>query len=218
MVIVNLDRVTKIYGTHVIFDGVSWEIQRGRKIGLVGPNGAGKSTLFRIIRGEQTPTGGTIKIGPSIKIGYYAQEHQTLDFERTPVEEIRLVRPMYESDAYGFLGKFLFDYEMARKPIAMLSGGEKSRLQLAKLMLTEPNFLLLDEPTNNLDIRSIEVLEEVLEDFAGTVFVISHDRYFLDKVVNRVVELADGELTEYLGGYTEYRLQVARARDAIIDS
>lgn len=199
----------------VLFMGLDLLIWNGERVALVGPNGAGKSVLFRIILGERPgggrpedglePASGVVKIGPSITVGYYSQEHETLDLERTPVEEVRQVASMYESDAYGFLGRFLFDYEMARKPVAALSGGEKSRLQLAKLMLAQPNFLLLDEPTNNLDIPSIEVLEEVLEDYAGTVFTISHDRYFLDKIVHRVLELEDGGLTEYFGGYTDYR-------------
>lgn len=144
------------FGDDLLFAGLNLILWTGERAALVGPNGAGKSVLFHIILGQQEPSGGTVKIGPSITVGYYAQEHQTLDLARTLVEEVRLVKPMYESDAYGFLGKFLFDYEMARKPISTLSGGEKSRLQLAKLMLAEPNFLLLDEPTNNLDIRSID--------------------------------------------------------------
>lgn len=173
-------------------------------VGLVGPNGAGKSVLFKMILGEYEPTAGEIRIGPSTKIVYYSQEHQTLDYSSTVVEEIRKLRPMYEAQAYDFLGRFMFGKNEAQKPVKALSGGEKSRLQFAKLMLTSANFLLLDEPTNNLDIPSVEVLEEVLEKYEGTVFIISHDRYFLDSVATRIVELKDGELISYPGNWQYY--------------
>lgn len=176
----------------------------GQRVGLVGPNGAGKSVLFKLILGEMDPTAGTIKIGPSTRVAYYAQEHQTLDYDSTPVEEIRKHRAMYEEEAYGFLGRFLFGKSEAQKPVRALSGGEKARLQFAKLMLTEANLLLLDEPTNNLDIPSCEALEEVLENYGGTVVVISHDRYFLEAIADRIVEIQDGELISYDGDWEYY--------------
>jgi ATP-binding cassette subfamily F protein 3 len=181
-------------------------LRHGERVGLVGPNGTGKSVLFRLILGELTPTEGVIKIGPSVKIGYYAQEHQTLApwLNRTPIERIRDLAPMGEGEAVAFLGKFLFSYTHTRQPIGTLSGGERSRLQLACLMLTRPNLLLLDEPTNNLDIPSAETLENALDDFEGSVLMISHDRYFLDQVVDRVVELDKGALRSFEGGYTDY--------------
>jgi ATP-binding cassette subfamily F protein 3 len=123
----------------------------------------------------------------------------------TLIDTIRQVAPLSETDAVRFLGRFLFGYEQARGLVASLSGGERSRLQMAQLMLSDANFLLLDEPTNNLDIPSAEVLEEVLAEFEGTVCVISHDRYFLDRVVDRIVELDEGALSEYLGGYSDYQ-------------
>jgi ATP-binding cassette subfamily F protein 3 len=138
----------------------------------------------------------------------YTQEHQSLDAESTPVEIVRRVKPMYEEQAFGFLGRFLFSYEHARRPVSTLSGGEKARLQLACLMLSGANCLLLDEPTNNLDIASAEVLENALADFAGTVVVISHDRYFLDRVVDRIWELKDGQLREFEGGWSDYAERV----------
>jgi ATP-binding cassette subfamily F protein 3 len=147
---------------------------------------------------------GEIKIGPSIKTGYYAQEHETLDYSRTLIETIRQAAPLSEEKAVSFLGKFLFTYEQDRNLISALSGGERSRLQMALLMLTGVNFLLLDEPTNNLDIASAEVLEEALDDFEGSILVISHDRYFLDRVVSRIIELDDGKINTYLGGYSDY--------------
>ena len=188
----------------IILAGLELLLWHGERAGLLGPNGAGKSVLFRCILGALEPGGGIIKVGPSVRIGYYAQEHETLDPDKTLIEEIRQVRPMYEQRAVRHLGQFLFPYEMARKRVSDLSGGERSRLQLAKLMLSDANFLLLDEPTNNLDLSSREVLENALDEFEGTVLVISHDRYFLDRVVDRVVELEDGALTEYPGDYTYY--------------
>jgi ATP-binding cassette subfamily F protein 3 len=154
--------------------------------------------------GQEEPTDGVIKVGPSVRIGYYAQQHQTLDPNRTLIESIWDAKSMSEHAAVNFLRRFLFPYERARDTVSTLSGGERSRLQLAKLMLSDANFLLLDEPTNHLDLPSCEVLEQAIDDFQGTVLVISHDRYFLNRVVERVVELEDGALTEYLGDYTYY--------------
>ena len=194
-----------------LLEGLELLIWAGERVGLVGPNGAGKSVLFRIIRGEETANGGAVKLGPSVTAAYYAQEHETLDQTRTPVEEVRLLATMSETEAHSFLGSFLFDYQKARRAVASLSGGEKSRLQMAKLMLTRGNLLLLDEPTNNLDIPSCEALEEALADYEGTVLVISHDRYFLDRVVGRVVELESGRLSDYAGNYADYREAKAAA-------
>jgi ATP-binding cassette subfamily F protein 3 len=181
-------------------------LRHGERIGLVGPNGAGKSVLFRLILDQLSPLEGEIKIGPSTRIGYYAQEHQNLNdwLERTPLELVRDTVPKSEEDAIAFLLKFQFSYDQTRQPIHTLSGGERSRLQLACLMLQQPNLLLLDEPTNNLDIPSMEVLEQALDDFDGAILVISHDRYFLDQVVDRVVELDSGSLFSFEGGYTDY--------------
>ncbi|MCP4424567.1 MAG: ABC-F family ATP-binding cassette domain-containing protein [Chloroflexi bacterium] len=187
-----------------LFCGLNLMLWHGERVGLVGPNGAGKSYLLRQLLDPDGIDGGQIKIGPSSKIGYYAQEHETLDYAQTPLEMIRQAAPVSEGTAVALLYRFLFTYDQARQPIGELSGGERSRLQLARLALDKPNLLLLDEPTNNLDIPSIEVLEEVLDEFVGTVLIISHDRYFLDKTVDRVVELQDGRLSEFLGGYTDY--------------
>ncbi|MBT3240239.1 MAG: ABC-F family ATP-binding cassette domain-containing protein [Chloroflexi bacterium] len=187
-----------------ILDGIDFDLWHGERVGLVGPNGAGKSVLFQLILGKLLAEGGEIKIGPSIKTGYYAQEHETLDYSSTLIETIRQAAPLTEEKAVSFLGKFLFSYEQDRGPVSNLSGGERSRLQMALLMLTGVNFLLLDEPTNNLDIASAEVLEEALEEFEGSVLVISHDRYFLDRVVGRIIELDQGKVKNYLGGFSDY--------------
>jgi ATP-binding cassette subfamily F protein 3 len=212
--IVDLDKVFPAPsggdGERIILAGLNLLLWHGERVGLLGPNGAGKSLLFRCILGREEPTGGTIKIGPSVRIGFYAQEHETLDPDRTLIEEVRQVKPMYEQQAVRHLGRFLFPYEMVRKRVRNLSGGEQSRLQLVKVMLSDANFLLLDEPTNNLDLPSCEVLENALDEFEGTVLVISHDRYFLDRVVERVVELEDGALTEYPGDFSYYAEQKVR--------
>jgi ATP-binding cassette subfamily F protein 3 len=215
--IVNLDKVfpnsagsNGQRGENVVLAGLDLLVWHGERVGLLGANGAGKSVLLRCILGREQPSGGVIKVGPSVRVGYYAQEHETLDPDRTLIEEIRQVKPMYEQQAVRVLGRFLFPYQMVRKRVRDLSGGERSRMQLAKLMLSDANLLLLDEPTNNLDLPSCEVLEGALEEFEGTVLVISHDRYFLDRVVDRIAELEDGALTEYPGDYTYYAEQKAR--------
>jgi ATP-binding cassette subfamily F protein 3 len=196
-------------GSMTVLDDLALMIWHGERVGLIGANGAGKSLLLRLILGQETADSGKIAIGPSVEIGYYAQEHQTLNYDRTLIETVRGAAQFTESDAVSFLGKFLFTYMQARGPVSELSGGERSRLQMALLMLSRANFLLLDEPTNNLDIASSEVLEDAIADFEGAALLISHDRYFLDRVVDRIVELRDGRLVEYTGNYSDY--QAAKA-------
>jgi ATP-binding cassette subfamily F protein 3 len=210
--IADLDKVFP-YGDadeNIVLAGLNLLIWHGERVGLVGPNGSGKSVLFRLILEQELPSSGEIKVGPSVKIGYYAQEHESLEKEYSLIDSVRYTKPQSEGEAVAFLGKFLFNYEQARGPVKNLSGGEKSRLQMALLMLSDVNFLLLDEPTNNLDIASAEVLEEVIGDFEGTVLVISHDRYFLDRVVNRIVELDEGMLNEYIGNYSDYQIGLTK--------
>lgn len=196
----------------ILFAGLNLQIWHGDRVGLVGPNGAGKSLLLKMILGEEPATGGEIILGPSVEAGYYAQEHETLDYKRTLLDSVRYATECSESNAVALLGRFLFTYEQVREPIVSLSGGERSRLQMLLLTLSGPNFLLLDEPTNNLDIPSAEVLENALDDFEGTMLVISHDRYFLDRVVTRIVELQAGSLKEFIGNYNDY--QEAKARSS----
>lgn len=204
--VLELKDVSMAFGDDPLFFDANLLMRHGERVGLIGPNGAGKSVLFRLILGQHEPIEGNIYVGPSIRIGYYSQEHQTLAewVDKTPLDLIRNIQNSSESNAVTFLLRMAFQYEQVRQPIRTLSGGERSRLQLALVMLSQPNLLLLDEPTNNLDIRSVEVLEEALDEFEGTVLIISHDRYFLDQTVDRVVEIKDGEVTAYLGGYTEY--------------
>ena len=196
--------VAKSFGTKKVFSGVNETIWHGERVGLIGPNGAGKSVMLRMILGRELPDVGEIKIGPSVSVGYYAQEHETLDFNQTVLDSVRYAGEMSESRASAFLLRYLFTYKQVSQKIGELSGGERSRLQLALVVLSGANFLLLDEPTNNLDIASAEVLEQALEDFEGTVLVISHDRYFLDRTVERLLVIENGSLAEYLGGYSDY--------------
>ena len=196
--------VAKSFGAKKVFSNVNETIWHGERVGLIGPNGAGKSVMLRMILGREAPDVGEIKIGPSVSVGYYAQEHETLDFNQTVVDSVRYAGEMSESRATAFLLRYLFTYKQVSQKIGELSGGERSRLQLALVVLSGANFLLLDEPTNNLDIASAEVLEQALEDFEGTVLVISHDRYFLDRTVERLLVIENGSLAEYLGGYSDY--------------
>ena len=180
-------------------------IRHGERIGLIGPNGAGKTTLLRLIRETESPTSGTLHIGSASEGGYFAQEQESIDGARSPIELVRRIKPLNEQQALGFLVGFLFDRDDALRPAAELSGGERSRLQIALLILSGANFLLLDEPTNNLDIDSVEALEDALIDFGGTILAISHDRYFLDRVCTRTLALADGLVHDYPGTYSYVR-------------
>jgi ATP-binding cassette subfamily F protein 3 len=202
--VLEINGVAKSYGNNQILQGVDLLIRHGERVGLIGANGSGKSVLLRLILGMEQPEAGEIVIGPSVKTGFYAQEHETLDLSQSLIETVRRASPLSETNAVAFLMRYLFTYPQMTQRVGDLSGGERSRLQLALLVLSGANFLLLDEPTNNLDIASAEVLEEALAQFVGTVLVISHDRYFLDLTVERIVELRDGRLNENQGAYSDY--------------
>ncbi len=205
--VLELAGVQKAFGAHHVFDGLNDTIWHGERVGLIGPNGAGKSVLIRMILGNEMPDLGEIKLGPSVTVGYYAQEHETLDFEEKVIDVVRFTGNMGDSKAMALLSKYLFTYEQAQGKVGNLSGGERSRLQLALVVLSGANFLLLDEPTNNLDIAAAETLEMALEDFVGTVLIISHDRYFLDRTVERLLVIENRDLRGHLGGYSEYLAQ-----------
>jgi ATP-binding cassette subfamily F protein 3 len=202
--VLELANISKSFGEKVVFSNLNETIWHGERVGLIGANGAGKSVLLRMILDHEIPDVGEIKIGPSVSIGHYAQEHETLDFNQTLLDAVRYAGEMNESRATAFLLRYLFTYKQVSQKIGELSGGERSRLQLALVVLSGANFLLLDEPTNNLDIASAEVLENALEDFLGTVLIISHDRYFLDRTVERLLVIEDKGLKEYQGGYSDY--------------
>jgi ATP-binding cassette subfamily F protein 3 len=202
--IVELRDVTVAFGDDPVLLDVDLTITRGERVGVIGANGAGKSVLGQVLTGELEPTTGERWAGPAVRFGYLAQGHETEPPHLTPIQFVRNARPMYEEDAVSLLGRFLFRYEQMRQPVGSLSGGERTRLQLCLLMLGGANCLLLDEPTNHLDIESMEVLESTLETFDGTVIVISHDRYLLDRIPDRILEVRDGQVTSSIGGFDDW--------------
>ncbi|HEY8806124.1 MAG TPA: ABC-F family ATP-binding cassette domain-containing protein [Candidatus Limnocylindria bacterium] len=205
---IRLEGASLALGGRPVVSDAELVVQNGERVGIIGPNGSGKTVLLSLLSGKRAADRGTVWVGPSIERGLYAQHHETLDMTRTPIETLRAVRPMTEGEAVAKLLKFLIPYAAAQHPIGTLSGGEKSRMQLACLMYSNVNCLLLDEPTNNLDIASAEVLEAALEEFTGTVIVVSHDRYFLDRVADRIVAVDDGRLMVFEGGYSAYAERV----------
>jgi ATP-binding cassette subfamily F protein 3 len=194
-------------GTHHVLRNIDLLLRYGDRIGMIGANGVGKSLLIRLILGDIKAENGTIYIGPSVKTGYYAQEFETLDPKSTLLETICKAGNFSENRGVAFLKKFLFTYEQRDMCVDDLSGGERARLQIALITLSGANFLLLDEPTNHLDIPSCEVLEDALLDFDGTIFAVSHDRYFLDRIANRIVELHGNSTQDYSGNYSDYEQQ-----------
>jgi ATP-binding cassette subfamily F protein 3 len=185
-------------------------IERGDRVALVGPNGSGKTTLLRTLVGIIPPLQGRYQYGANVKLGYYAQTHEQLPPDETPLSVILDAQPMSEESARTYLGRFLFTADDVFKQVSALSGGERSRLALAVLLLQQANFLVLDEPTNHLDILARETLEQMLHDFDGTVLFVSHDRYFIDKIATRVWAIEDGTVKTYLGNYSDYQRQLGR--------
>ncbi|MBA2678602.1 MAG: ABC-F family ATP-binding cassette domain-containing protein [Ktedonobacteraceae bacterium] len=189
----------------LLFKPFDLTVLYGERIGIVGENGSGKTTLLKTLLNLLPATQGMVKIGPSVVPGYYAQEQETLPFENTPIDFVCRLKKISESQAIALLSRLLFSYQDMHTLIRDLSGGEKSRLQIAHLMLGEANFLLLDEPTNNLDIPSVEVLEEALKQFEGTILMISHDRYFLDQLATKIIAInTQANVCTYLGNFSYY--------------
>lgn len=203
------------YGDNPILEHIKLLIRRGEAVSLIGPNGAGKSTLVKTIMGELDLLDGIIDIGDRVKIGYFSQEHKELNDEWEVIEEIMNHSGFSEGQARNVLGRFLFRGDAVFRKVGDLSGGEKARLALLKLFLEGNNFLILDEPTNHLDIPTREIVEEALNEFGGTYLVISHDRYFLDKISRRTLSLEDGEIKEYLGNYSYYREKLAERQELL---
>ncbi|MGH2531194.1 MAG: ABC-F family ATP-binding cassette domain-containing protein [Thermomicrobiales bacterium] len=189
-------------------------IERGDRVALIGPNGSGKTTLLKTLVGEIDPLKGRYQLGTSVKLGYYAQAHEQLGNEGTPFSAILRAEPTGEEAARNYLGRFLFSGDDVHKPVDGLSGGERSRLALALLLLQHANFLVLDEPTNHLDISAREALEEMLSAFEGTILFVSHDRYFIDRIATRVWAIHDGGFETFLGNYTDYQRQLGRRPEA----
>ena len=193
----------------------SLRVNRGDRIAIVGPNGAGKTTLLKLIIGKEVPANGVIQLGTNVQIGYYDQEQADLSSNKSVLNELWDDYPtMNERDIRTILGNFLFSGDDVLKEVHTLSGGEKARLALAKLMMKKANLLILDEPTNHLDIDSKEVLEEALLDYPGTIIFVSHDRYFINKITSQVAELRTDELRVYLGDY-DYYIEKKREEEEI---
>ncbi len=188
-----------------ILDNQTLEVRKGDRIGIVGGNGQGKTTLLKIINEEMKLDSGKIDVSPGTVIGYFHQDHATLDFELNPVEQIQKLRPDYQyGDIRAALGRFQFSSDQVGTKLKQLSGGERARVALLKLLLEDNNLLLMDEPTNHLDMESKETLEEALIGYEGSLITVSHDRWFLDQVVNRIWEIQDGNIKVYYGNYTDY--------------
>ncbi|MFQ7095810.1 MAG: ribosomal protection-like ABC-F family protein [Christensenellales bacterium] len=203
--VLQLTEISKSFGEKHLFHDLTLRVRAGDRVALIGPNGVGKSTLIKIIVGEEQPDTGFIRYGSNVDIGYYDQHQSTLHADKTALDEIWDRFPqMEQSSVRGALGMFLFTGDDVFKPIHTLSGGEKGRVALTALMLRKDNLLLLDEPTNHLDMDSREVLEDALADFGGTIITVSHDRYFINRIANRIIEMQPDGVTEYIGNYDDY--------------
>ena len=203
--VLQLTEMSKSFGEKHLFHDLTLRVRAGDRVALIGPNGVGKSTLIKIIVGEELPDTGFIRYGSNVDIGYYDQHQSTLHADKTVLDEIWDRFPqMEQSNVRGALGMFLFTGDDVFKPIHTLSGGEKGRVALTALMLRKDNLLLLDEPTNHLDMDSREVLEDALTDFGGTIITVSHDRYFINRIANRIIEMQPDGVTEYIGNYDDY--------------
>jgi len=202
--------VSFAYGDRVLVRDFSTTILRGDRVGLIGPNGSGKTTLLRLLLGQLAPQAGAVKLGTGIDVAYFDQQRATLREDWTAMENVSEGRDFVEVNGkrkhvLGYLQDFLFTPERARAPITRLSGGERNRLLLARLFATPSNLLVMDEPTNDLDVETLELLEELLADYPGTLLLVSHDRDFLDHVVTSTLAMeGDGRVGDYIGGYTDW--------------
>ena len=205
------------YGDKTILQGLSTTILRGDKVGIIGPNGCGKTTLLRLLLGDLAPTSGKIRLGTNLQVAYFDQYRATLDENATVIDNVaqgsdRVTVNGRNTHVIGYLQDFLFTPDRARQPVRSLSGGERNRLLLARLFTQPANVLVLDEPTNDLDIDTLDLLEQLLQDYQGTVFLVSHDRTFLDNVVTSMIAYeGDAMWREYEGGYEDYKIQKERS-------
>ena len=218
---IELKHVSKKYGNQVLVEDFNYILVKNQKLGIIGPNGCGKSTLMKLMAGLVEPDSGTVEMGETIKIGYFAQEEQEMDERQRVIDYVKDIAEYINTkdgkiSASQMLERFLFTPDMQYAPIGKLSGGEKRRLYLLGVLSSEINVLLLDEPGNNLDIPTLTILEDYLNSFTGIVVTVSHDRYFLDNVVDRIFEFTgNGKLQQYEGGYTDYLEAKARRNDSV---
>ena len=209
-----VDELSKGYDGRTLFQHVKMHLRAGDRVALIGDNGVGKSTLFKCLIGEEKPDTGTVRLGSGVDIGYYDQHQARLHPEKTVLDEVwDDFRRLDQTEVRGALGLFLFTGDEVLMPVSTLSGGEKGRVALTKLMLRKDNVLLLDEPTNHLDMDSREVLENALADFPGTILAISHDRYFINRFATKVCVLEEGGIKEYLGNYDDYFEKISREQE-----
>lgn len=206
---IELSNVSKGYGDRLLFDGLDYILARDDRLGIVGPNGSGKSTLLKLLAGEHAPTNGGISFGETVKVGYFSQECEDMDLSQRVIDYIKdraniIETPDGTLTASQMLEKFLFPSALQYTTIGRLSGGERRRLYLLRVLMDAPNVLLLDEPTNDLDIQTLSILEDYLDSFPGAVVAVSHDRYFLDRVADHLFVFEDGVLSRRIGGYSEY--------------
>ena len=203
--VLKVSHLSKRFPGQQLFTDLNFEIHRGERVAIIGNNGTGKTTILKILNGVVKPDGGEVELGTKVQIGYYDQEHQVLHMEKTIFQEISDAYPyLTNTEIRNVLAAFLFTDDDVFQPIHTLSGGERGRISLAKLMLSNANFLILDEPTNHLDIVSKEILEQALRDYTGTVLYVSHDRYFINQTATRILELTNQNLVNYIGNYDYY--------------
>ena len=203
--VLTVEHLTKSFDSHKLFTDVNFEIKRGEHVAIIGDNGSGKTTLLKILNGLVPADQGTFRLGSNVEIGYYDQEHHVLHSEKTLFEEISDDYPyLNNTQIRNVLAAFLFTGEDVFKRISDLSGGERGRVSLAKLVLSNANFLILDEPTNHLDIMSKEILEDALNGYEGTILYVSHDRYFINRTAHRILDLTEGQFVSYVGNYDYY--------------
>lgn len=203
--VLTIKNLSKSFGEHSLFSDIAFEVKRGEKVAIIGDNGTGKTTILKMINKMLAPDTGSITLGTNVQIAYYDQEHQVLHMEKTLFEEIQDTYPtMTNTQIRNMLAAFLFTEDDVFKKIKNLSGGERGRVSLAKLMLSDANFLILDEPTNHLDIDSKEILENAINNFEGTVLYVSHDRFFINKTATRILDLTRHQIVNYVGNYDYY--------------
>ena len=216
--VIEADKVSKAFGDRVLFENLSFSLPAGGIVGVIGPNGAGKTTLFRMLYGQEKPTSGTIRIGDTVQLAYVDQSRDTLDPDKTVWEEISEGQDIlrvgsYETPSRAYVGRFNFRGTDQQKKVGLLSGGERNRVHLAKVLRAGGNLLLLDEPTNDLDVETLRALEEALLSFPGSAVVISHDRWFLDRIATHILAFeGDSEVVYFQGNYADYVADLKRRK------